>query len=149
MTILACNRISKTFVDQQVLKAVSFHIEEKQKAALVGVNGAGKSTLLKIIVGELEADEGDVTIAKGASLGYLAQHTGLNDTHTILESVLLAREDILSMEARLRSMEEHMEGASEEYLEEYMGLSHDFDLKGGLSYRSEVVGVLKGLGFSE
>ncbi len=149
MTILACNRISKTFVDQQVLKAVSFHIEEKQKAAIVGVNGAGKSTLLKIIVGELEADEGDVTIAKGASLGYLAQHTGLNDTHSILESVLLAREDILDMENKLRHMEEHMEGASEEYLEEYMGLSHDFDLKGGLSYRSEVVGVLKGLGFSE
>ncbi len=149
VTILACNRISKTFVDQQVLKAVSFHIEEKQKAALVGVNGAGKSTLLKIIVGELEADDGDVTIAKGASLGYLAQHTGLNDTHSILESVLLAREDILDLEKKLRHMEEHMEGADEEYLEEYMRLSHDFDLKGGLSYRSEVVGVLKGLGFTE
>lgn len=149
MTILACNRISKAFIGQEVLKAVSFHIEEKQKAALVGVNGAGKSTLLKIIVEELEADEGDVTIAKGASLGYLSQHTGLNDTHTILEAAVLSRLDILSMEEKLRDMEKHMEGATEDFMEEYLRLNHEYELKGGLSYRSEVVGALKGLGFTE
>lgn len=149
MTILACNRISKTFVGQEVLKAVSFHIEEKQKAALVGVNGAGKSTLLKIIVGELAADEGEVTIAKGATLGYLAQHQDLKDTHTILESMLSAREEILQMEQKLRSLEQRMECADEALLEEYTRLNHEFELKDGYAYRSEVVGVLKGLGFSE
>lgn len=149
MTILACNRISKTFVGQEVLKAVSFHIEEKQKAALVGVNGAGKSTLLKIIVGELEPDEGDVTIAKNASLGYLAQHQDLQDSHTILESMLSAREEILRMEQRLRSLEKKMEHADETLLEEYTRLNHEFELKDGYAYRSEVTGVLKGLGFSE
>lgn len=149
VTILACNRISKTFVGQEVLKAVSFHIEEKQKAALVGVNGAGKSTLLKIIVGELAADEGEVTIAKGAALGYLAQHQDLKDTHTILESMLSAREEILQMEQRLRGLEQKMETADEALLEEYTRLSHEFELKDGYAYRSEVVGVLKGLGFEE
>lgn len=149
MTILACNRISKTFVGQEVLKAVSFHIEEKQKAALVGVNGAGKSTLLKIIVGELAADEGEVTIAKGATLGYLAQHQDLKDTHTILESMLSAREEILRMEQKLRSLEQKMEWADEALLEEYTRLNHEFEMKDGYAYRSEVVGVLKGLGFAE
>lgn len=134
---------------QEVLKAVSFHIEEKQKAALVGVNGAGKSTLLKIIVGELAADEGEVTIAKGATLGYLAQHQDLKDTHTILESMLSAREEILRMEQKLRSLEQKMEWADEALLEEYTRLNHEFEMKDGYAYRSEVVGVLKGLGFAE
>ncbi len=149
VTILACNRVSKAFVGQEVLKAVSFHIEEKQKAALVGVNGAGKSTLLKIIVGEMAPDEGDVTIAKGASVGYLAQHQDLLDHHTIYEAVLSAKPDILQMEERLRTLEQSMGQADESVLEEYDRLNHEFDLKGGYSYRSEAVGVLKGLGFGE
>ncbi len=149
MTILACNRISKTFVGQEVIKAVSFHIEEKQKAALVGVNGAGKSTLLKIIVGELAPDEGEVTIAKGAALGYLAQHQDLKDTHTILEAMLSARQEILAMEQKLRSLEQRMGQADDAVLEEYARLNHEFEMQGGYAYRSEVVGVLKGLGFSE
>lgn len=115
----------------------------------MGVNGAGKSTLLKIIVGELAADEGEVTIAKGATLGYLAQHQDLKDTHTILESMLSAREEILQMEQKLRSLEQRMECADEALLEEYTRLNHEFELKDGYAYRSEVVGVLKGLGFSE
>lgn len=115
----------------------------------MGVNGAGKSTLLKIIVGELAADEGEVTIAKGATLGYLAQHQDLKNTHTILESMLSAREEILQMEQKLRNLEQRMECADEALLEEYTRLNHEFELKDGYAYRSEVVGVLKGLGFSE
>jgi ATP-binding cassette subfamily F protein 3 len=149
LTILACNRISKTFVGQEVLKAVSFHIEEKQKAALVGINGAGKSTLLKIIVGELSPDEGDVTIARGTTVGYLAQHQDLKDTHTILEAMLSSRGEILQMEQKLRHMEEQMASADEQFMEEYTRLSHTFELQDGYAYRSEVVGVLKGLGFTE
>ncbi|MCR5742251.1 MAG: ABC-F family ATP-binding cassette domain-containing protein [Lachnospiraceae bacterium] len=147
--ILACNRISKTFVGQEVLKQVSFHIEEKQKAALVGINGAGKSTLLKIIVGELQADEGEVTIARDATMGYLAQHQDLKDNHTILESTLSAKSEVLEFEQRMRKLEHLMQDGDEAVMEEYVRVSHEYEKAGGYAYHSEVVGVLKGLGFAE
>ena len=147
--ILACNRISKTFVGQEVLKQVSFHIEEKQKAALVGINGAGKSTLLKIIVGELQADAGDVTIARDATMGFLAQHQDLKDSHTILESTLSAKAEVLQFEKRMRKLEHLMQDGDEAVMEEYVRVSNEYEKAGGYAYHSEVVGVLKGLGFAE
>ena len=85
--ILSCQNISKAFVENQVLKNVSFHIEDHEKAAIVGINGAGKSTLLKIIVGEMAADDGQVILGKGKSLGYLSQNAGLSDDNTIYEEL--------------------------------------------------------------
>ena len=71
--ILACHDLSKSFGDQVIVKDGSFHIENHEKAALVGLNGAGKSTILKMIVGQLSPDAGTVVLTKGKTLGYLAR----------------------------------------------------------------------------
>ena len=149
--ILACQNISKAFGTNEILKDASFHIEEREKAALVGINGAGKSTLFKIIVGEMTADTGEVILSKGKTLGSLAQHQDLTGDLTIYEEVLQAKQDLIRMEERLRALEEEMKHEQGERLEELMNtytrLSHTFELENGYAYRSEVVGVLKGLGF--
>ena len=151
--ILSCSNISRSFGDDHILKRVSFHIEEHEKAAVVGINGAGKSTLLKIIIGDLAPDEGSVTWAKGASIGYLAQHQDLEGAETIYDALLEVKRPILEMEERLRSLEQSMKSASGEELEamlsEYSRLNHAFELENGYACRSEITGVLKGLGFSE
>lgn len=151
--ILSCSNISRSFGDNHILKRVSFHIEEHEKAAVVGINGAGKSTLLKIIIGDLAPDEGSVTWAKGASIGYLAQHQDLEGAETIYDALLEVKRPILEMEERLRNLEQSMKSASGEELEamlsEYSRLNHAFELENGYACRSEITGVLKGLGFSE
>ena len=151
--ILSCSNISRSFGDNHILKRVSFHIEEHEKAAVVGINGAGKSTLLKIIIGDLAPDEGSVTWAKGASIGYLAQHQDLEGAETIYDALLEVKRPILEMEERLRNLEQSMKSASGEELEamlsEYSRLNHAFELENGYACRSVVTGVLKGLGFSE
>ena len=151
--ILSCSSISRSFGDNHILKRVSFHIEEHEKAAIVGINGAGKSSLLKIIIGQLAPDEGTVTWAKGAAVGYLAQHQDLDGTETIYDTLLEVKRPILEMEERLRRLELEMNTASGEELEsrlsEYSRLNHTFELENGYACRSEITGVLKGLGFSE
>lgn len=151
--ILSCNNIGKAFGSDAILDQVSFHIEEHEKAAIVGINGAGKTTLLKIIVGELPADSGEVVIAKGKTLGYLAQHQDLESSRTIYQEVLEIKRPIIQMEERIRSLEQQMKDASgqelESMLSEYSRLNHQFELANGYAYQSEVTGVLKGLGFSE
>lgn len=151
--ILSCQNISKSFGTDEILKDVSFHIEANEKAAIVGINGAGKSTLLKIIMQEESADSGEVVLAKDATIGYLAQYQDVSGDRTIYEEVLEARADILAMEERLRTMEAQMNQLSgtelETLLDGYHRLSHEFELLGGYTYRSEVNGVLKGLGFAE
>ena len=151
--ILACQNISKAFGTTEIIKNASFHIEEREKAALVGINGAGKSTLLKIIIGEMRADEGEVILSKGKTMGYLAQHQDLTGHLSIYQEVLTAKQNLIDMEERLRQMESDMKtksgAALDELLSTYTRLSHTFELENGYAYRSEVVGVLKGLGFSE
>lgn len=150
--ILSVQNISKSFGTDEILKTVSFHIEENEKAAIVGINGAGKSTLLKIIVGELPADTGEVVLSKGKTIGYLAQHQDMTGETTIEQELLAVKNDIIALEKRLRSMEEQMhtvEGTElEKLLESYNRLNHQFEMEGGYSYKSEVYGVLNGLGFS-
>lgn len=151
--ILACNNISKAFVDNPILTNVSFHIEEREKMAIIGVNGAGKSTLLKIIIKELSADEGEVTIAKGKTIGYLAQHQNLSGNQTIYDALLDSKKEIIELESRIQTLEIDMKSAKEDklpsMLDTYTRLTHEFELQNGYAYRSEIVGVLKGLGFLE
>jgi len=151
--ILSCTNISKSFGTTQILQSVSFHINEREKAAIVGLNGAGKSTLLKIIMGELSADEGEVIIAKGASIGYLAQHQNLMSENSIYEEMLTVKEDVITLNKNIRTLEQDMKHAKGEKLEQmlntYTRLMHEFELKNGYAYQSEVTGILKGLGFSE
>lgn len=151
--ILSCNNISKSFDSKVILSNCSFHIEEREKAAIVGINGAGKSTLFKIITGELGADDGLVTISKDKTLSYLSQHPDISGHNTIYEEMLAVKKDVIQMEERLRSLElkiKNLTGTElEEKLETYSALTHKFELNNGYAYKSEIVGVLKGLGFSE
>lgn len=151
--ILSCQNISKSFGTDEILKNVSFHIEANEKAAIVGINGAGKSTLLKIIMQKETPDTGEVILAKDATIGYLAQYQDVSGHRTIYEEVLDAKKNIIEMEERLRGMETQMNTLTgqelETLLDGYHRLSHEFELLGGYTYRSEVTGILKGLGFSE
>ena len=104
--ILACNNITKSFGEKEILHGVSFHINDYEKAAIVGINGAGKSTLFKIIVGELSSDTGEVTFSKGSSYGYLSQHQDLTSENTVYEELLSTKADILRLEENIRSLEQ-------------------------------------------
>ncbi|MEW4413537.1 ribosomal protection-like ABC-F family protein [Clostridium sp. AN503] len=151
--ILSCNHINKAFGTDQILSDVSFHIEDQEKAAIVGINGAGKSTLLKIIVGELAADQGEVVLSKGKTLGYLAQHQDLDSSRSIYEELKEVKRPIIEMEQQIRSLELKMKDAQGEELEQmlsaYSRLNHTFELENGYAWQSEITGVLKGLGFCE
>ena len=151
--LLACRNLAKTFVDRPVLKGGYFHIEEKEKAAIVGINGAGKSTLLNLITGRLAPDEGEIILTKGKSLGYLTQHQDLTTDKTVYEEIASAKADIFALEEEIRTLEQQISGLSGEALEEACGrygrLTQLFEEKNGYAAKSEIVGVLKGLGFTE
>ena len=151
--ILACQNIEKSFGGMNLIHDASFHIEEREKAALVGINGAGKSTLLRIIMQEIPADSGEVILSRGRTIGYLAQHQELDSALTIYDSLLQVKQHILDMELHMREIEKQMKHASGEELERlmetYSRLTHEFEMENGYAYKSELVGVLKGLGFPE
>ena len=151
--ILSCNNITKTFGTDAILSDCSFHIEEREKAAIVGPNGAGKSTLLKIIMGRLPADDGTGTISKDKTLWYLAQHQNLSSDGTIYDELLSVKKDIIALEEKIRETEQQMKNATGEQLDtlldQYTKMNHQFELENGYAYQSEIVGVLKGLGFTE
>ncbi|MBD5547326.1 MAG: ABC-F family ATP-binding cassette domain-containing protein [Lachnospiraceae bacterium] len=151
--ILSCQNISKAFGEQPVLCNVSFHIEDYDKAAIVGINGAGKTTLLRIIVGELSADEGVISLSKGKTLGYLAQNQDVDSENTIYDELLSVKADIIEMERQIRQIELSMKQATgsglDNLMETYSRLTHSFELANGYAYKSEITGVLKGLGFTE
>lgn len=151
--ILSVSHISKSFGDNSVLSDVSFLVNEHEKVALIGRNGAGKSTLFKIITGEVSADEGVATVAKDARLGYLAQHQDISGDRSVYEEVRAVKDRIWAMEARMRDLEESMKHADGDALasmyREYNAVSHEYEQANGYSAGSEVIGVLRGLGFSE
>jgi len=151
--ILACNNISKSFGTKQILNGVCFHINDREKAAIVGLNGAGKSTLFKIIMGEMAADEGDVIFSKGCTVGYLAQHQVLSSDNSIYDEILTVKKDVIDLDNMMHQLEHDMKTANSNELERmlstYTRVTHEFELKNGYAYKSEVVGVLKGLGFTE
>ena len=151
--ILSCQSICKSFGEKVILQDASFHIEEREKAALIGNNGAGKTTLLRIIMEEISADSGQVIIAKDKKIGYLAQYQDIHGHHTIYEELMTTKQYILDMEDKIRSLEQEMKYVAGEKLESLMNsytrLTHQFELENGYAYKSEIIGVLKGLGFEE
>ena len=151
--ILACQNITKSFGTNEILKNASFHIEEREKTAIVGINGAGKSTLLKIIMRQISADSGEVMIAKGKTIGYLAQHEAVSSGNTIYQELLEVKRDLIKLEENIRQMEHEMKSLQGDsltlLLESYNRMSTEFERRDGYSYRSELAGVLKGLGFDE
>ena len=151
--ILSCQSICKSFGEKVILQDASFHIEEREKVALIGNNGAGKTTLLRIIMEEISADSGQVVIAKDKKIGYLAQYQDIHGHHTIYEELMTTKQYILDMEDKIRSLEQEMKYVAGDKLESLMNsytrLTHQFELENGYAYKSEIVGVLKGLGFEE
>lgn len=151
--ILACNNINKSFLDKNILSNISININEYEKVAIVGDNGCGKSTLLKIIVGQMNSDSGDIITAKSTSLGYLAQHQDIDSAKTLYDEMLSSREDILSLEAEMESTNQKLSSATGEELDtlvnRYTYLTNEYERKNGYAYKSEVSGILNGLGFPE
>ncbi len=151
--ILSVSNVHKSFNEVPVLRNVSFHIEDNEKAAIVGINGAGKTTLLRIIMGELAADEGLVTFAKDKTVGYLSQHEAVSGENTIYQELLCVKQDILDMEQQMHTIELQMKTASGDLLDKlmnsYASLTNAYESANGYAYKSELVGVLKGLGFAE
>jgi len=151
--ILACNHLSKAFALQTIINDATFHLEEREKAAIVGINGAGKSTLLKLIVGELAPDQGEVILAKGKTLGYLAQHQDVTSEASVYETMLEVKREVITLEEHIRTMEQKMTTLSgdalKELMEAYARAMERFEQMGGYAWKSEIIGVLKGLGFSE
>ncbi|MBP3729535.1 MAG: ABC-F family ATP-binding cassette domain-containing protein, partial [Lachnospiraceae bacterium] len=151
--LLAVKDIQKSFADEPVLRGGYFHLEEKEKAAVVGINGAGKTTLLNLISGETEPDAGEIILSKDLRFGYLRQHQDLRSDAIIYDEIASAREDLFALEQQLRRAEAAMSGQKggdlEQLMEEYSRLSHRFEAEGGYALRSEIAGVIKGLGFSE
>lgn len=151
--ILDCQNICKSFGTDVILNNISFHLEEKEKMAIVGINGAGKTTLLKIIMGEEEADSGQVIISKDRTIGYLSQYQESNYNTTVRGVMLDALKPILELQDKMRELEtamEHQTGETlEKSLELYNRYTHEFEYKNGYSCESEANGVLKGLGFSK
>ena len=151
--ILACQKITKSFGGDTVLRDISFLINEGEKAALIGINGAGKTTLLKIITGEYEADSGEAVLQKGASMGYLSQVIDVASRRTIYEEMLDAKKEIIDMEQKIRDLEQDISRLTgeklEQAMEQYARLTERFEKNNGYAWKSEIVGVLKGLGFTE
>ena len=151
--ILSCQGISKSFGEKVILNDASFHIEEREKAALIGNNGAGKTTLLRIIMNEISEDSGQVVLMKDKKIGYLAQYQDVSGHRTVYEELLTTKQYIIDMEDRMRAIEVQMKNASGEELDRLMNtytrLTHEFELENGYAYKSELMGVLKGLGFTD
>lgn len=151
--ILACHNLKKAFGEQVIVDQGSFHIEDREKAALVGINGAGKSTILKMVMKEVPADDGEVLIAKGKTIGYLSQHQELMSGNTILEEIRTAKAELIELEAQIRVTEQNLKNLSgkelDETLHSYHRMTERFESQNGYAYQSEITGVLKGLGFHE
>ena len=151
--ILSCQNISKAFLENQVLKNISFHIEDYEKAAIVGINGAGKTTLLRILMGEMVPDEGSVVLAKDKKVGYLAQNSTVDSERTIYDELLSVKQELIRLEEKMRECEvnmKHVEGDElDALMKQYASYTQAFEQNNGYAYKSELTGVLKGLGFTE
>lgn len=151
--ILACHNLNKSFGERIIVKDGSFHIEDREKVAFVGVNGAGKSTILKMIIGEEPTDSGNIVLTKGKTIGYLAQQQNLISGNSIYEELKTAKADIIKLEEQIRTIEHELKELSGDELQNrlntYNRLMSEFESKNGYAYESEIIGVLKGLGFQE
>ena len=151
--IIQCSHIDKSFGTDVILSDVSFHVNEHEKCAIVGINGSGKTTLLKIMLGKMPSDSGEVIVSKDTTIGYLAQNQDIHSSRTIYEEMLDAKKEILQMEEKLRQMEAMMKHSDGDELaslmKQYSNLTHEFEMANGYSYKSELTGILHGLGFTD
>lgn len=155
MILLQANQIARYFGADTLFENLHLEVASKARIGLVGRNGAGKSTLLKIIANIEAPDAGQVIKNKQATLGYLAQDTGLDSTETIWNEMLKAFDKVRQMEARMRDVEVAIGETPESdsryasLLKEYDQLQHDFNDQNGYGYENEIRSVLHGFKFDE
>lgn len=157
MIVLSCNNLNKSFGIDTILEDVSFTVNEGDKVGIIGVNGTGKTTLFKVLSGIYGYDSGDIYLGKGVEIGYLEQNTNFQSDKTIYEEVLEVFSDLIEMENYIRGLEvkisEESSNPDSKTLEKLMNeYSHKLELfseLNGYGYKSEVKGILKGLGFSD
>ena len=157
MIILSCKNINKSYGIDVILEDVTFTVQENEKVGIVGVNGSGKSTLLKIIAGDIEKESGEIFIGRNISIGYMSQDFSFESNSTVYDELLTVFARLIQMEKDLRSLEIRISslGSSadkeiaEPLLRSYANLQEEYKNSNGFGYRSQIKGVLKGLGFSE
>ena len=157
MIILSCKDICKSYGIRDVLKDITFSINDGDKVGIIGANGEGKSTLFKIITKEISQDSGEIFIDKNKTLGYLSQNLALDSDKNIYEETLSVFHELLNIEERLSSLEVKMNEPYDEnnasyhdkLIKDYTTLQDIYSHKGGYVYKGEISRVLKGLGFTE
>jgi len=157
MIVLSCKNVSKAYVVDDILKDITFTVEDGDKIGLIGLNGSGKTTLFNILAGEVSKDSGDIYVQKDMKIGYLKQHSNMEGNSTVFNKCLEVFEPLILMEKELRKLEQEIgiEGAkanSEKLnplMDEYAHLLEEFNNLNGYGFKSEIKGVLKGLGFND
>lgn len=157
MIVLSCKDICKSYGIRDVLKKVTFSINEGDKVGIIGANGEGKSTLFKILCKELSQDSGEIFIDKNKTLGYLSQNLNLDTDKNIYEETLSVFDELINIENKLSTLEikmnEPYDESKAEYheklIKDYTTLQDIYSHKGGYVYKGEISRVLKGLGFTE
>lgn len=157
MVILSCKDIRKSYGIRDVLKNVTFSINEGDKVGIIGGNGEGKSTLFKILTKDLSYDSGEIFLDKNKSLGYLSQNITLNMDNTIYDELVCVFEELKNMEAKLANLEIKMNEPYDEsnadyhnkLIKDYTTIQDLYSHRGGYTYKGEISRVLKGLGFLE
>ena len=157
MLVLSCSNITKTFVIDTILDSLSFTVEDGDKIGVIGLNGSGKTTLFNILNGDIQQDSGEIYIQRDMKVGYLKQHINLESNKTVFDECLEVFIPLIKMEKNIRNLEQEIsiEGANGEteklatLMDEYAHLSEKFLSLNGYGYKSEIKGVLKGLGFND
>ncbi|HQO43043.1 MAG TPA: ABC-F family ATP-binding cassette domain-containing protein [Bacillota bacterium] len=157
MIILSCKNINKSYGIDVILEDVTFTVQENEKVGIVGVNGSGKSTLLKIIAGDIEMESGEIFIGRNTSIGYMSQDFSFESNSTVYDELLTVFAPLIQMEKDLHSLELRISGLgssadkeiAESLLKSYADLQEEYKNSNGFGYKSQIKGVLKGLGFSE
>ena len=151
MTILQLNSIKKEFGADVLLEKIDLRVNAGEKIGFVGANGSGKTTLFKIIVGLMQPESGTVSVPTGTTIGYLEQHPLIDSNETIIETLTHVFDDIIELEQKLREQEQNLTDTnSSKYdaqMEQYGNMLDEFERKGGYRFRSDIKGVLRGLGF--
>ena len=155
MILMTVQGVSKAFGMKSVLKDISLTLQQGARMGLIGVNGSGKSTLFRLIAGQMEPDEGTISLMRGTRVGMLTQEADIQSDLTVREELSRVFEPVREMERRLRALEEEMAQKHEDEAEldrlsrEYARLTDRFEDAGGYEWPSRIQGVLAGLGFAK
>ena len=149
MNVLDVQNLTLSFGENELFSNISFDIKEREKVGFVGVNGVGKTSLFKIITGEYLPDSGNCFISKNVKLGYMQQHT-CSENNTVWGELVSVFSDLIEIEKRLDEISEELKtNHSHELIELQDNLTNEFNLNGGLTYKSMTRSALIGLGFDE